>query len=64
MTTVEESLAEHERYLIEQIEFIRREYEKAAKPYFDRLIHIRSLRPKPRIILTMEQAKGLGIDLY
>jgi hypothetical protein len=32
-----------EQYLLEQISLIRESYEKAAKPYVDRLIQIRSM---------------------
>jgi len=32
-----------EKYLLEQISLIRESYEKAAKPYVDRLIQIRSM---------------------
>ena len=32
-----------EQYLLEQISLIRESYEKATKPYVDRLIQIRSM---------------------
>ena len=32
-----------EQYLVNQIDLLRESYEKAAKPYVDRLIQIRSM---------------------
>jgi hypothetical protein len=46
---------EEERWLIEHIEAIQREYQKAIKPYVDRLVQIRSWKlPDPIVIKTNE----------
>ena len=40
-----------EQYLIEQIELLQRSYERAAKPFVDRLIYLRTIElPKPIFI--------------
>lgn len=50
-----------EQYLHQQIDLIRLEYEKAIKPYVDRLIYLKQLEiPKP-IYMTVEQAAAHGI---
>ena len=46
-----------ERYLYERLADLRRSYELAAKPYIERLVQIRSLRPAPSITLTLDQAR-------
>lgn len=38
-------------YLIDQIRMLQREYEKAAKPYVDRLVQIAACNPTPRMVL-------------
>lgn len=45
---------QEERYLIDCIEIIRRDYEKQIRPYVDRLIKIRSLRPMPPTLLVRD----------
>ena len=53
-----------ERYLIDQLRALQESYALAAKPYTDRLVEIRSLRPVPDpIFLTMAQAEGSGIGI-
>ena len=47
-----------EQYLIEQIELLQRSYEKAAKPFIDRLIYLRSIELKP-IFIPKEAAHGI-----
>lgn len=51
--------SDEERYLYEQLAELRRSYELAAKPYIERLVRIRSLRPAPSITLTLDQAREL-----
>jgi len=48
-----------EQYLIEQIEWLQRSYEKAAKPLVDRLIYLRTIElPKP-IFIPKEAAHNI-----
>ena len=48
-----------EQYLIEQIELLQRFYERAAKPFVDRLIYLRTIElPKP-IFIPKEAAHGI-----
>lgn len=56
-TDHEDQLDAEERFLIDQIRTLQLEYEKAAKPYVERLVLIRSLRPAPRFMLSVEQAQ-------
>lgn len=44
---MDDALRDEERYLIEQIHRLRESYELAAKPYVDRLVHLRSIQPLP-----------------
>jgi hypothetical protein len=53
---------EQERQLLEMIDFLQKEYAKAAKPYVDRLIAIRQRTITPQMIVTLEQARGLSIS--
>ena len=50
-----------ERYVHEILAKLREDYAKAAQPYFDRLAMIHSLRPMPPLIVTVEQARELGL---
>lgn len=43
-TNNEDGMDNEERYLREAIALLQREYERAAKPYFDRLAAIKSIR--------------------
>ena len=54
---VPEREGDEERYLYERLADLRRSYELAAKPYIERLVKIRSLRPAPSITLTLDQAR-------
>ena len=48
-----------EQYLIEQIRLIQQQYEKAAKPFVDRLIYLRSIElPRP-IFISTKAAHGI-----
>jgi hypothetical protein len=42
-------------YLHQQIDRIRLEYEKAIKPYVDRLVYLKRIESPPSIIVTQEQ---------
>ena len=49
-----------EELIFERLEMLRRDYERAAKPYIDRLCAIRAMEmPKPMII-TPEQLMALN----
>jgi len=52
---------DEEHYLIEILQRLRLEHEKAAQPYLDRLAMIRSRKEPPSIFVTVEQAQALGI---
>lgn len=42
-----------EQYLIERIEEIQEQYRKAAQPYIERLVRIRSMQPSPPMIFDL-----------
>jgi hypothetical protein len=52
-----------EQYLVDAIRVLQRDYEKAAKPYFDRLVQIRSMQPPPPMIISLEQAEAIGLQI-
>ena len=56
-----DDLDECERFLVGEIDRIQEQYQRAIKPYVDRLVQLRSLRPMPPIIIPIEQARALGI---
>lgn len=43
-----------ERYLREVLAMLRRDFDRAAKPYMDRLVQIASMRLPPRVIHVTE----------
>lgn len=49
-----------ERFLVEQIKAIQEAYQKAAKPYVDQLVRIRSMRAPNRVYVTREQYEAMG----
>lgn len=61
MINIRPDPSEEERDLREILDRLRQEYERRAKPYIDRLAAIESLRPPPRIFMTIEQARALGL---
>lgn len=50
-----------EKACLDAIRYHRERYEAAIKPYVDCLVRLNSLRPPPPIVLTIEQAKQLGL---
>jgi len=42
-------------YLYQQIDRISLEYEKAIKPYVDRLVYLKKIESPPSILVTQEQ---------
>lgn len=50
-----------ERYLLEMLAILRESYEKMTKPYIDRLVSIRSMRPTAPMLVTRQQAEALGL---
>ncbi len=52
------TIDEQEQYLIEAIDSLRRGYEAATRPYIDRLVMLRSLRPAPPIWITIDKIAG------
>ena len=52
---------EEERYLLDTLDGLRRSYEKAAKPYIDRLVRIRNARPAQPMIVSIAEAKAAGL---
>lgn len=59
MRTADDHVDAEERYLIDAINALRREYEQAAKPYVDRLVYLRSIRA-PRYILSVDEAAAFA----
>ena len=54
---------DEEELLIEQIKQLQEAYNRAAKPFVDRLAALHSLRPMQPILVTYEQAQALGIEV-
>lgn len=52
--------AAEERHLREMLAMLQNSYEKAAKPYVDRLVALHS-RSQPQMFVTIEQAQALGL---
>lgn len=50
---IQEPLADEEIYLHRRIEMLKRDFEAAAKPFFDRLAEIESLKT-PRYMVVYE----------
>jgi len=44
-----------QEYLYQQIDRIYLEYEKAIKPYVDRLVYLKRIESPPSILVTQEQ---------
>jgi hypothetical protein len=53
----DDDISEHERLLHEMLAQLQAEYAKAAQPYIDRLVMIRSLRTPTIVILPPEKLK-------
>ena len=53
-------LEDQERYLLDMLHAIRESHDKAAKPYLERLLEIRSRRIPKHIVVTEEQARQMG----
>ena len=51
-----------ERYLHETLAMLQESYAKAAKPYIDRLVAIRRLKPL-QMVVTREQAEAMGFTV-
>jgi hypothetical protein len=51
-----------ERYIHQTLAMLQESYAKAAKPYIDRLVAIRSLRPL-QMVVTREQAEAMGFTV-
>lgn len=64
MRTDDDTLVAEERYHLETIHALRLQYEAAIKPHVDRLVYLRSIRPQPPIVITLEQAQAAGIAVY
>ncbi len=57
------SLDAEERYLQETLAALQESYAKAAKPYLDRLVAIQMMRPPEPMLVTVEQARALGLPI-
>jgi hypothetical protein len=55
-----ESHDNEERFLLETIHLIKQEFDKAAKPYVDRLCVIRSMR-QTQFTISVNQAIAAGV---
>ena len=49
-------MTEHERYLHEHIDSLRRQYEAAIKPYLDELVRIKSYATVVRVEMPRKEA--------
>lgn len=56
-------MEDYERYLLERIALLQREYEKNLEPLLRELGKVRALRPQPPLILTREQADRLRLPV-
>lgn len=56
----DQEYSEAERHALDALAMLKIQYEKAAQPYIDMLAMIRGSRP-PRIIVSAEQARDLGL---
>lgn len=61
-------IMDEERYLIEMIEMIAEAHRKAAEPYVNRLVALRSMRLPPRFVLSADVLEHMpstlpGLDL-
>ncbi len=54
-------MSEEERYLREMLEMLRENYEKAAKPYVDRLAENQAILQPRTVIATAEQSQMLSL---
>jgi hypothetical protein len=52
-----------EQYLHDQLRFLHEQYEKAAKPYIERLAAIQANRNSISMTLTLAEAERLGFNL-
>ena len=52
-------LEELERHAIEGINDLQRQFELAAKPYVEILMRLRSLRPAPAMIVSLEEFEAM-----
>ena len=53
-------LEDQERYLLDMLHAIRESHDKAAKPYLESLLEIRSMRIPKQIVVTEEQERQMG----
>lgn len=53
-------LEDQERYLLDMLHAIRESHEKAAKPYLERLLEIRSMRIPKQTVVTEYLARQMG----
>lgn len=63
MANYDEHMDEQERFLVGMIQSIQEQYQQAAKPYVERLVYLRSLRPMPPMIITAQQAHDMGLKV-
>ncbi len=50
-----------EIYLQDMLATLHKSYMKVAQPYIDKLVEIRSMKQPAPIVVTVEQAKMLGL---
>jgi len=55
-----DDFGDQERYLLDILHAIRESHERAAKPYLERLLEIRSRRIQKQIVVTEDQARQMG----
>jgi len=57
-----EEIAELERPYLEALVQLQRDYTRAAKPYIDAMLHIRSLYPAPMLIMSVDDERWVFIN--
>ena len=54
---------DEEHFLRETIAMLKESYDKAVKPYIDRLVMIQCHRKPDPIFVTIEQARAMGFEV-
>ena len=60
MITIANKDDPEEQYLFEQLQYLSLQYERAAKPYIDRLAEIRATQSSIKMVISLEDARLNG----
>lgn len=58
--TFESDDSEKEQYLIRMLNYLQEQHNKAAKPYIEKLVALRSMQTSFRMEMSIEEANKLG----